>query len=277
VIDPGDAGRWLALRTADVAPLPCGELVYRTEEFFAPSRALPGYDSMAAEIGEQIKLPVACFLIRSATALILVDSGLPHRERRNRLVAKLAGLGVDPRDVDYVVLTHLHSDHVGGLVDDSGRPAFPRALHLCHDRELRWHEGRTAQDRAGTSAPLNAVSPLLEPIAGTVTALTDDVVLTLCPGHTPGHLTIEIGRQRDRVDAWVIADMFHIPSQVRRPDLVGFADEDGELVRQQRVEALARVRSTDVWFASHLPGHVGRIVSGDGEARWRSDHYSREC
>jgi glyoxylase-like metal-dependent hydrolase (beta-lactamase superfamily II) len=262
------AGEWLRLEKAELAYLEGGCLRFPYAEFFAPSLATPAYRKGLAAIGEEVILPVAWFVVRSPSALTVVDTGMPSPGVGTSLAARLRPLGIRPRDVDFVVLSHLHSDHIGGLIEpDSGEPSFPRAEHICHERDLAWWGSRAKPERA---KELERIRPQLSSIATQEHRLVDDVHTSQCPGHTPGHLTVEIGGRGSHAEARLMADLFHLPTQLKHPELLSFADViPNELLRRrEEVMAGTRDKSPLTGFA-HFPGHLGHLTRIDGRVCWR--------
>ena len=155
----------------------------------------------------RIPMSLNCPLALDGNEAILVDTGVGERlsdkersiykvDRQGGLVARLKEIGLDREDVTHVVLTHLHFDHLGGVVvrGASGRlePAFPRARHFVQRVELESAE-RPADERAAAAyrhapeclEPLKAAG-LLEALDGP-TAITPRLRVLVTGGHTPSH------------------------------------------------------------------------------------------
>ena len=169
--------------------------------------------------------PYNCLLIRAPDALVLVDTGLgtakhPLGGEGGRLWAELERAGVAPADVDLVVISHGHLDHIGGLVRD-GEPSFPRARYLMSAGEWDyWNSPSVLSELSELVArpPREQLSPLAA--AGVLETfvdgleVADDVRLILAPGHTPAHVAVEIGTSGGLLYA---VDAFLHPLQVKRP------------------------------------------------------------
>ena len=155
----------------------------------------------------RIAMSLHCPLAIDGKDVILVDTGVGERlsdreqelykvDRRGGIAARLRELGLEPEDVTHVILTHLHFDHVGGVVarDSSGvpRPAFPRARHFVQRLELAAAD-RPADERAAAAyahAP-ECLTPLreqglLEVLDG-ATTLGPRLRVEVTGGHTPSH------------------------------------------------------------------------------------------
>jgi glyoxylase-like metal-dependent hydrolase (beta-lactamase superfamily II) len=160
-----------------------------------------------ADEDNRIPMSLHCPLALCGSDAILIDTGLGERlsereeriyrvDRRGGLLARMREAGIDPEDVTHVVLTHLHFDHLGGVVirDAAGRlrPAFPRARHLVQRAELETalHPGNERLAAAYRHAP-ECLDPLrqaklLEPIDGDV-RITPWLRVVVTGGHTPTH------------------------------------------------------------------------------------------
>jgi glyoxylase-like metal-dependent hydrolase (beta-lactamase superfamily II) len=160
---------------------------------------------------ERIVTPYTCLLIETGRHVVLVDTGAgPAFATTGAIEARLEMAGLRPRDIDIVVLTHLHPDHIGGAVDAAGRPRFANAIHYIADAEREfWNSARP--NLAGLRVPqeircliensarrgLEVLRHHLEPVERETEILTG-VNLFPAPGHTPGHLAMLLqsgGRQ----------------------------------------------------------------------------------
>jgi glyoxylase-like metal-dependent hydrolase (beta-lactamase superfamily II) len=219
---------------------------------------------------------VFCLLIEREEMLILVDSGNGERpdlaaDGQGQLITRLAQLGVRDVDVDIVVLTHCHLDHVGGLVNTrAGQRAvtFPRARHILTRADWAWVDARrddlVAPVAARAERARGALSTvreagaleLVEPGAGVVPG----VRLLEAPGHTPGNSVVLA--ESDGETLVFVGDTFHHPGQIEQPDLVSTNDHDRARVPGSRraVSEFAMERQAIV-VASHFAypsvGHIG--------------------
>lgn len=181
---------------------------------------------------------------------------------------KAAGVGVD--DIDFVMCTHLHGDHVGWNTRlENGRwvPTFPNARYLFSKKEYEYWQG---VDRETPLDPMReSVLPVIEAKkAELVTSdhmLDDHVRLLPTPGHTPDHFAVCAGRGGDR--AVFTGDLVHSPIQARYPELVMRVDYDQNQASDTRRRFFERYCDTDtlcctMHFPSPSVGHVRRW--GDG-------------
>lgn len=220
----------------------------------------PELAALAASGAFARDIPYNCLLVRAPDALVLVDTGLgaaehPFGGSGGGLWQELARVGVEPDDVDVVVVSHGHLDHIGGLTI-GGEPAFQRARYVIAESE--WHHWTSPSVLDGLSElvatpareqlPPLAAAGVLERVVGEV-EVADSVRIVPAPGHTPAHLAVEIGSSGGMVFA---VDAFLHPLQVDRPDRGRGLDHDPDTAVTTRHELLARaVEHNHLIAASH--------------------------
>ncbi len=227
--------------------------------------------------------PMNGLLLRRPGETVLVDTGSgvltylwPFEGISSDAPQALAGAGVEPGEIDLVVLTHLDDDHLGGLL----RGSWPDELELAfpNARIVAPRAGLVAVD-AGEGLPfgteerrrvvdiLRATGRLDE--AGPGDEVADGVRLRDAPGHRAGHSCVEVGGERPLVHT---ADTLHHESHVAHPEWDGQADDDRALALATRSAILAELAETGARaVASHLGGPGAFTVSpapgGGFEAR----------
>jgi glyoxylase-like metal-dependent hydrolase (beta-lactamase superfamily II) len=229
----------------------------------------------------KVRFNLGSFLIRSDGRAVLVDTGLGPRPADmpdvpwGRLLHDFQANGVRPEEVNMVVMTHLHRDHVGWNLlaqADAYVPTFPNARYWMSARDWDACHQPDVQPTRFPNAP-TCVWPLAE--LGLVEfmqgehSLTRTLTAMPTPGHTPGHMSILITSRGER--ALVLGDAAHSPVQIENPDWVSRADMDPELTRQTRRALIERLeREQTLVAAGHFqaPG-FGRIVRLDGRRYWR--------
>lgn len=244
-------------------------------EASAADVAASGLGADYVDADGQYKISIHSYLIEAGGQRILVDTCVGNAKDRPLIppfdhidgpfLARLAGAGVEPADIDIVVCTHLHVDHVGWntrLVDGQWVPTFPRARYLFGAADIGYWAKAT--NPLHTEAFADSVRPVLD--AGLVeavargTTLAGDVALTMTPGHTPGHMSVWIGDQ-----CVITGDVMHHPIQCRHADWTGNGDLDPDLARSTRNDLLttAAARGALV-LGTHFGGtSAGRVTGGE--------------
>lgn len=199
-------------------------------------------------------------LIDTGSDVILFDTGLGKAARAQgggRLVEGLAAAGYMPEDISIVVITHMHGDHIGGIMED-GKPAFPKARYVTGQAEYDfWID--TA--RAGTPAEGNhkAVLSNVKPHADKTTFLQDGgevvsgITALLAPGHTPGHLIFNVESEGRRLI--LTADTAnHYVLSLERPDWEVRFDMDKAEAAATRKKVFDMIATDKVAFLGyHMP------------------------
>jgi glyoxylase-like metal-dependent hydrolase (beta-lactamase superfamily II) len=234
-------------------------------------------------VSGNIVINIQAFLVRTRHHTILIDTCVgdhkprPHRpfwhmQTLNAFLPRLARAGVGPEDVDYVMCTHLHWDHVGWntqLRDGRWVPTFPKAKYIFARRE--W-EGWEALHRSDPQPHLvDSILPVMEArqaqLVDSDFALDDEVWLEPTPGHTPGHVSIRLASRG--AHAVITGDAIHSPVQCVEPGWIMRADFDPALARTTRRRFLERYCDSGVVVcATHFPEpSMGRVTQRD-EAFW---------
>jgi glyoxylase-like metal-dependent hydrolase (beta-lactamase superfamily II) len=177
-----------------------------------------------------------------------------------------AGYALD--DIDTVVCTHLHFDHVGWntrLVDGEWTVTFPRARYLFARREWEhWQENASdVVDLTDTVRPVVAAGQA--DLVDMDHVLCEEVRLEPTPGHTPGHVSVRIDSEGER--AYITGDLAHHPVQFAEPHLCSTADSDraGSEATRRRFRS-ARLEDGALVIGTHFPGPTaGRIVARGDE------------
>ena len=181
------------------------------------------YEQDVLENG-QVQLYYGCFFIRSSGRTVMVDTGMgpgPHPERGNRtgdLLNQIRRLGAAAEDVDVVVHTHLHQDHVGWNLkpsDGAAQPYFPNARYLVP--RLDWEHFARPENLEASPHVRDKVVPLdglgIMELVDDGHHVTDEVTTLLTPGHTPGHQAVLVSSRGER--AMIVGDVLHSKAQVR--------------------------------------------------------------
>jgi glyoxylase-like metal-dependent hydrolase (beta-lactamase superfamily II) len=220
----------------------------------------------------KIEIPIGCFLLRTADRVVLLDAGMGVRDDVSwgvggALPAELARVGVSVGDIDTVVCTHLHLDHVGWLVVD-GAPYFPNATVRFGWAD--WDvlvEGERADPTVAAAMRLLSSLGRLEPIEGDDVALAPGLTALATPGHTPGHYGLVVSSGSER--AVLLGDAVECPLQLDEPDFYAISDVDPALGRRTREALWRELEGGDTLVgAAHFPDlQFGRVLAGTAP-RW---------
>jgi glyoxylase-like metal-dependent hydrolase (beta-lactamase superfamily II) len=185
----------------------------------------------------------------------------------------LAGAGVRPEDIDYVLCTHLHVDHVGWntrLVDGRWVPTFPNARYVFHKDEVaHWREHDYPVTGPGTGdgwfedSVLPVIAAGKADLVGNDFAVDDAFTILPTPGHSPGHFCVDVRGGGRR--AVLAGDVVHHPIQVARPQWNSRFCLDGGQARATRrafVEAHADTDTTIL--AAHFATPTAGRIMGNG-------------
>jgi glyoxylase-like metal-dependent hydrolase (beta-lactamase superfamily II) len=228
-----------------------------------------------------IVLCIQSYIVRTPHHTILIDScvgnhkNLPTRpfwDKRDdpTYMRNLAAAGLTVDDIDIVMCTHLHVDHVGWntkLENGQWVPTFPNARYVFAEKELAYWTAKNAQEPIGPM--VDSVLPIVAAQRADVVrsdhVLNEYVRLMPTPGHTPDHFAVGLGKGRDA--AVVTGDLIHSPLQARYPDLTMFADVDRAQGAATRRKFLEHYCDSDTLICTaHFPspscGHIKRWDDG---------------
>lgn len=226
----------------------------------------------------KIVLCVQSYIVRTPHHNILIDSCVGNHKPRttrplwhmmagDRYERNLAATGLSVNDIDFVMCTHLHVDHVGWNTRlENGRwvPTFPKARYLFADRELAHWTERGEQDPASCPWIADSVLPVVAAGRADVVRsdheLNDLVRLIPTPGHSIDHFSVHVGRQGS--DALITGDLIHSPIQARLPELGMRVDYDSAQAGRSRRAIFERFCETPTLMCTaHFPSpSAGRFI-----------------
>ncbi|KZM47923.1 MBL fold metallo-hydrolase [Labrenzia sp. OB1] len=260
--------------------------------FQTPEELFPGAGPDVAKIVEarvrggvcprsgRLILPVQGFLLKTPSHVILVDScvgndktvpGTPdwHKRSTPRFMAALTAAGVGVAEIDYVLCTHLHTDHVGWntrLEDGRWVPTFPNARYLMPSADEQMQRGRNGDLYKESILPVVEAGQVELVEAGHM--LGDHVTLIPTPGHTPGHVSVKI--KCGGSEALITGDALHSTVQCWHPDWHFKFDADAQMAVTSRRHLLETASDSGcLVLGSHfaLPS-LGRVKADKGAFRW---------
>jgi len=233
---------------------------------------------------DKLVMATQSYVLRTRHHVILVDACVGNdKERRfhapwshrtgSRYLDSLAAIGLAPEDIDFVMCTHLHADHVGWntrLIDGRWTPTFANARYVFARSELDyWTEINKLGKKHSDGCIDDSVLPVVEAgqadIVADDYAFDDEIWFEPTPGHTPGHVSIVLRSHGAR--AVLSGDVAHTPLQCREPGWSAVGCADRAQSAATRRDFLERYCETDtVVMTSHFPspsiGYVRRL--GDG-------------
>jgi glyoxylase-like metal-dependent hydrolase (beta-lactamase superfamily II) len=202
-------------------------------------------------------IPVNCALLRNGDATVLVDAGLGPKPRAflPELDTHLLDT-VAPEEVDVVVLTHLHVDHVGWV------GSFPNARYVVHEDEWAYFMSEeSVAERPHLREKFLPLTDRVERVTGE-SEVAPSVRVQPAPGHTPGHMIVRAE------GVAVIGDLAAHELQVADPDLVFVNDMDAAGAAGSRRRVIAELAEEGVSvIAGHFWG-IGRFEHAGKGFRW---------
>ncbi|HZT26451.1 MAG TPA: MBL fold metallo-hydrolase [Pseudolabrys sp.] len=233
--------------------------------------------------------PFTPILVNTGKELVLFDTGngalsAEHEQLKGRLppgqlVARMAEAGYKPEDVDVVVITHGHPDHIGGLTK-GGQPVFPKARYVFGAADFDfWNKGENVREARKFNRELYV--KIVVPLANRATMIKpgDEVVPGIRAvdafGHSPGLLAFTIESEGKRMINW--ADTCnHYAIAIQRPDIHLDVDDDKDKAAATRKRILDMAAKEELLVAGyHMPyPGLGYVERGkDGVCRWVPHSY----
>ena len=245
------------------------ELIMGYDEDIA-AKTLSHQHLPAAPMGQVI--PVTGYLVNTGDKLIAIDSGTTDSfvDTLGNYHTSLSNAGVSVDQIEHVITTHLHVDHIGGLTDGKGNAMFPNADLITNQVEWDfWHNDTlrsqsSDMEKSFFDIALTQTAPYNDriTIVKQNTEIVPGVELVPLPGHTPGHMGVHLRSNGDELLIW--GDIIHTTKlQFANPDWTIAFDIDQDMARKTRARLLDQVATDRVKVAGmHLDfpgfGHVTR-------------------
>ncbi|WP_426703043.1 MBL fold metallo-hydrolase [Rhodanobacter sp. Col0626] len=226
-----------------------------------------------------VELSMNQFLINTGSKVVLVDAGAGafYGPTLGNTIGNLRAAGYAPEQVDVVVITHMHVDHIGGLVQN-GQRAFPNAVLRVDKADYDYWMNRANEARASEAVRINfdvaqktfgpyRVAGKLQLFHGN-TRIAPGIRAVPQPGHTPGHSFLVVENKGAKLVLW--GDVVHSAAlQFRDPSVRIAWDSDDRKAEHVREAAFAdAARNGYLVGAAHLSfpsfGHVARSENGSG-------------
>jgi len=268
----------VAVGNVSVSYVPDGAIRIRPGDQYPAAPGLWELEADRLDADGFLLMSVGAVLIRSGGKNVLIDSGYGSRQldisaltggaregsiHTGALLDNLAGLGVAPKDIDTICLTHLHGDHTG-WIGTREKPTFANARYLLSSRE--WQYGTSAEFAADAAS---ATAEQISALEGNVRFLEDDPIdvpgvgFISTPGHTPGHTSYVVEDAGERII--VVGDAFHSALELLHPELAFLDDVDPRAAATTKAHLREEFARPDTRFmAGHFTDSViGRIGDFD--------------
>ena len=227
-------------------------------------------------IKDPVETSVNAYLVNTGSKLVMIDAGAGKLfgPTLGNVVANLKAAGYQPEQVDEIYITHMHADHVGGLIGD--KLAFPNAIVRADQHDADFWLSKENMEKApadakdffkGAMASINpyADAGKFKPFSGN-TELVPGVRAIATYGHTPGHSIYAVESKGEQLVLW--GDLMHVAAvQFPKPSVTIKFDTDSKKAMGQRQKAFADAAKNGYWVGSaHLPfpgvGHLRREGAG---------------
>ena len=225
----------------------------------------------------ELDIPYTCLAVRAEGSWLLVDTGrgTSGGPGVGKLVQNLRREGIDPADVETVILTHGHRDHIGGITDGEGQLVFPKARYIMGKEEWSfWTTGEKLIEM-GWQGVIPFMRSKLLPIEGNVELIDEEkelgagVRVIPVAGHTPGHMVVAISSSGEEL--WSTGDALIHPVHLERLEwYTAFDLKPGQALGAKRW-VLGEVSDRGAWVhAFHFPfPGIGRAIRVGEGWRWQ--------
>jgi glyoxylase-like metal-dependent hydrolase (beta-lactamase superfamily II) len=233
------------------------------------------------ETWEMYVSPYPCLIVQTDDHTVLVDTGGGELgDHTGKLQPNLDTVGINPMDIDVVLLTHIHPDHVGGNITDNGDPAFPNAQYLVPDAEYEfWLHGPDLSSlqlpdhikEAMITFAEEQVRPLddeLDRLPDESTEIVPGIQTIPAPGHTPGHVAVEVQSADETL--LHLVDLVFFPVHIEHPEWYAAFDLDPDTLVDSRRHLLTRASEEKSLVMAHhfSPPGLGQIHATETRYEW---------
>lgn len=234
---------------------------------------------------DRIISPYTFLFVDTGDHKILSDMGAGRLgPNTGKLIRNLKSAGIQPDEIDTVIITHAHPDHVGGTLDENGRPNYPNARYFIWKDEWDFWFSEAAFQKviehySAILQPdifMKVARGQLGPVRDRMTFMTEEsqvlpgVHIHATHGHTPGHIAISFSSEGEEL--FFVGDAMIFPFMIERPDLVPIFDIIPDMADASKRRLCDMLAEKEAWvLAQHFPPFpsLGHIIRKGKAWQWK--------